>query len=567
MKKWPGTLHMVFAGLSLGGLSGQASGAATTATLYVGQHFEVRTHDVPVKYVFSGATRVARTSGSLAPTRRIQRLRLQRGWNLSSSALSLTNALWQITNTDGSNLSSQTVFRWDDLTLSWTPLLPGQDLAAGAVLWLHSKAPLALPLVGTYEAPASRDLGAGGKFLPSAGLEEWNLKDAVSNVLSAVAWTYDSATGGWYSWLGSTLSAESDLPAVVNPGSAVFVRAAAPATLEVPESALRLRYYHEDHLGSSSVITDADGEIVQESALYPFGLSRNTQFLRQIEDPYQFTQKERDVETRSDCFQARYFSPVLSRFWSVDPRFAEHRAEGKPAEALVGNPQGLNPYAYTLNEPLRYVDPDGRDPSPIVAAPILPITTPLSEFDTIPFDSGEVRVTLSDRTRVVVEPDRYVGYRNVQEYWRRYYYPRSYDQTLSGGGGFMGYTELRIDSHYYKGRGDVLVWVTLQTSYAVVSKECMSGVGSACKNQVQGVNASQDPKQRRYFATTGALYLDYMNKHPLPAFNAGRGPVTEELYEQYQRQLIEYQRDMEFEVGVRLQGRGTRSPVKEHDSK
>src|SRR5437879_4948892 len=58
-----------------------------TATIYVGQHFEVRDHDQPTKYVFNGPTRVAEITGSLSANTRIQRLRLYPGWNLCSIAV------------------------------------------------------------------------------------------------------------------------------------------------------------------------------------------------------------------------------------------------------------------------------------------------------------------------------------------------------------------------------------------------------------------------------------------------------------------------------------------------
>src|SRR4051794_18914459 len=60
----------------------------TTATLYVGRHFEIRDHDQPTKYVFNGETRVAEITGSLSNNSRLQRLHLQPGWNLCSLAVS-----------------------------------------------------------------------------------------------------------------------------------------------------------------------------------------------------------------------------------------------------------------------------------------------------------------------------------------------------------------------------------------------------------------------------------------------------------------------------------------------
>src|SRR5207253_2077951 len=53
-----------------------------STTLYIGNHFEVRDHDAPTKYVFNGATRVASITGSLSTNTRIQRLRIHPGWNL-----------------------------------------------------------------------------------------------------------------------------------------------------------------------------------------------------------------------------------------------------------------------------------------------------------------------------------------------------------------------------------------------------------------------------------------------------------------------------------------------------
>src|SRR4051794_3432542 len=89
--------HPVFTGLLIVMLAlvagaTPANGESST-TIYVGRHFEVREHDQPVKYVWNGKTRVARVTGSLQATRRIQRLRFFRGWNLCSLGVTITNAV------------------------------------------------------------------------------------------------------------------------------------------------------------------------------------------------------------------------------------------------------------------------------------------------------------------------------------------------------------------------------------------------------------------------------------------------------------------------------------------
>jgi len=61
-------------------------------------------------------------------------------------------------------------------------------------------------------------------------------------------------------------------------------------------------------------------------------------------------------KTGLDYFGARYFSSPLGRFMSPDPLMAS---------AKTSNPQSWNRYTYTLNNPLRYIDPLGLYESPV----------------------------------------------------------------------------------------------------------------------------------------------------------------------------------------------------------
>jgi hypothetical protein len=92
-------------------------------------------------------------------------------------------------------------------------------------------------------------------------------------------------------------------------------------------------------------------------------------------------------------------------------------------------------------------------------------------------------------------------------------------------------------------------------------------VGAACKTQVTGGNLTEDPKAKAYYGTVGALYLEYMDKHPIPQFNSGNAPVTEAMYDRYQSQLSEYRRDMEFQVQVAERAYLNRPQGKEGESK
>jgi len=73
------------------------------------------------------------------------------------------------------------------------------------------------------------------------------------------------------------------------------------------------------------------------------------------QDPteHHFTGKERDTESGNDYFGARYYSSSMGRFMSADPIWV--------TKERLADPQRLNLYAYGVNNPLRFIDPDGMD--------------------------------------------------------------------------------------------------------------------------------------------------------------------------------------------------------------
>jgi RHS repeat-associated protein len=85
-----------------------------------------------------------------------------------------------------------------------------------------------------------------------------------------------------------------------------------------------------------------------------------------------FTQKERDPETGLDYFLARYYSSAQGRFTGTDPLQASGRAP---------NPQSWNRYAYVLNNPLHFVDPDGlrEQSNPATTEPQQPVPPPVQQ--------------------------------------------------------------------------------------------------------------------------------------------------------------------------------------------
>jgi len=105
-------------------------------------------------------------------------------------------------------------------------------------------------------------------------------------------------------------------------------------------------YFHKDHLGSSTVMTDETGTPVEASEYMPFGHLRD-HIGTEVTD-YKFTDQELDPSTNLYNYDARLYDPVIGRFISPDP-FVQNPFD----------PQSLNRYSYCLNDPLIYTDPSG----------------------------------------------------------------------------------------------------------------------------------------------------------------------------------------------------------------
>ncbi len=107
-------------------------------------------------------------------------------------------------------------------------------------------------------------------------------------------------------------------------------------------------FFHPDHLGSTSYVTDVLGKVRQHVEYLPFGETFVEEHLNNDPlQPYLFNAKEFDAETGLYYYGARYYDPKLSIWMSVDPM-----AEKYP---------GWSPYNYTMLNPVKYVDPDGRE--------------------------------------------------------------------------------------------------------------------------------------------------------------------------------------------------------------
>ncbi len=117
-------------------------------------------------------------------------------------------------------------------------------------------------------------------------------------------------------------------------------------TMDSEEKENLVFFYHPDHLGSTSYVTDADGNIAQHVEYIPYGEvfveERNSQFSTN----YLFNAKELDNETGLYYYGARYLDPTGAMWLSVDPMWEEYA--------------GMSPYNYCAGNPVVVVDAEGR---------------------------------------------------------------------------------------------------------------------------------------------------------------------------------------------------------------
>ena len=105
-------------------------------------------------------------------------------------------------------------------------------------------------------------------------------------------------------------------------------------------------FYHSDHLGSTSYITDAKANITQFDAYLPYGELLVDEHSSSEDMPYKFNGKELDEETGLYYYGARYMDPVTSLWYGIDP--------------LTEKYASVSGYVYCIGNPIKFIDPDGK---------------------------------------------------------------------------------------------------------------------------------------------------------------------------------------------------------------
>jgi len=104
-------------------------------------------------------------------------------------------------------------------------------------------------------------------------------------------------------------------------------------------------YFHNDHLGTPQVLTDASGSIAWKAVYTPFGEAVVS--IATVENPFRFPGQYYDQETGLHYNYFRYYNPQTGRYITPDP---------------IGLEGGINLFAYVQGNPITLTDRLGLDP-------------------------------------------------------------------------------------------------------------------------------------------------------------------------------------------------------------
>jgi len=113
-----------------------------------------------------------------------------------------------------------------------------------------------------------------------------------------------------------------------------------------------MRYWHTDHLGSLTVLTDDSGNVLERFQYDPYGERLDSEGRVVTASRYTdrgFTQHEHIDELNLVHMNGRIFDPITGRFLSADSILQN-----------PGNLQNFNRYSYCVNDPMMCTDPSGH---------------------------------------------------------------------------------------------------------------------------------------------------------------------------------------------------------------
>jgi RHS repeat-associated protein len=115
-----------------------------------------------------------------------------------------------------------------------------------------------------------------------------------------------------------------------------------------------VHYMNDDHLNGPTTVVDDTGFVEETLDYYPYGSLRLKEQIA-YETPHKYTGHVYDEGTGLNYMNSRYQNGSIGRFIGQDPKFIDISFD-------LADPQKLNAYSYARNNPINYVDRDGKEP-------------------------------------------------------------------------------------------------------------------------------------------------------------------------------------------------------------
>jgi RHS repeat-associated protein len=213
------------------------------------------------------------------------------------------------------------------------------------------------PVSGSFSYDGNGNaISDGRRNISSIAYNQLNLPSTVTTTIASVstqvaAYTYD-ASGTKLKSVQGAITREYISGIQYTNGVIDFVATEEGRAVRKPsDGTYRYEYNLKDHLGNVRVSFDDNNgtaRVIQEDEFYAFGLNRSL-FNSGTKNNYLYNGKELQTALSEEYdYGARFYDPVIARWQTIDP--------------LAELARRWSPYNYAMNNPMRYIDPDGMAP-------------------------------------------------------------------------------------------------------------------------------------------------------------------------------------------------------------
>ena len=244
----------------------------------------------------------------------------------------------------------------DQLTYSYTGNILGSIADANA----NAVASFQLPGTTTYAYNTNGNMTARNNTantannLASIVYNHLNLPKTLTAGTASITYAYDANGNKLRKVVTGTSAINNDYISGIHYEAGVlkFLNTAEGRVVRNSATSYNYEYTLEDHLGNGRVYFEINASNaavkIQEIDYYGFGLEIN-RILPSAKNLYLYNGKEKQEHEKLFDYGARFYDPVIGRWNVVDP--------------LAEKMRRYSPYNYVFNNPLRFVDSDGMEPT------------------------------------------------------------------------------------------------------------------------------------------------------------------------------------------------------------